>query len=154
MHNTFAADTLSPTLITAVISAVVMSLVVGIFKGIEMLRAKWAAEAKADMQTVAHWTDVTGEIRPITSQECAGRHAVLTEEFRKNSAKVEKLDSTLTDVKLALQGLAGEMGSGVELRIRSYADDIAASHVSQHEKAMHPRSSSSRSTGEILKPGR
>jgi hypothetical protein len=122
---------------TALIVALICGFVLALFKVAEYLVGRYANGRRQAVNPNPHWTDVTGEVRPVTMQECAARHTTLTEELKKGSEKMERLDSSFQEVRDAVKSLESKVGAEVELRIRSYADEA----VDAHEKGLMHRNS-------------
>lgn len=119
---------------SAVVTAAVIGLMWGLFKGIAWVIQKYSGPAvPAPPDHPSHWTDVTGEIRPVNNQECAARHAALTEELRKGTGRMAKINDSVQGVEKQLVRVNEQIGAGVDLRIQKTADESATREVGKHE---------------------
>lgn len=110
----FAAE-ISSNLVSGIITAVVMGLMIGIFKGIEWLRSKWSAESNAlrnQINNHQNWTDVTGEIRPVTSSECKEKHTSLQQDLARGSDKFVSQAETINTIEKAILRMEGDIKVG------------------------------------------
>ena len=115
----------------AAVVAVAYGIMKGVFWGVEFLRKKWANE------TTKNAEKLKVEIQHVPMQDCLARHETLTGELRRGSDKMEKMDSSIQEVKTELINLSSQIGAGVELRIRKYADESAKQSRNEHEDAFH-----------------
>jgi len=132
---------------TALVTAATLGIMWGMFQGIAWLIKKYTGNPQnlpamtpphIEQQPV-HWTDITGEMRPVNSQECAARHAALTEELKKGSSRMERLTDSVNEVSTQLVRVGEQIGAGVDLRIRTVADQSADSAIAKHESGPYHR---------------
>ena len=148
---TFAADHSGTThdLTVAAYAAVAMGVVLGIFKGIEMLRAKWSKDTKdaTGNPQLVHWTDLTGEQRPVTKGECDKKHADMSDDLRRGREKFDKQADSIQKISVTMTELRGEMRTGFA-ELGKQVIEAVESGVDKHERQWHR----SRSTGTHSKP--
>lgn len=129
----FAAE-VSSTLVSGVVSAVVLGLILGIFKGIEWLRSKWSAEnaIRNRQNQTMHWTEITGEIRPVTASECKDKHNKLSEDLTRGSNRFNSQAETITNVEKAILRMEGDIKAGFA-SIPSKVHKTVESALTKHE---------------------
>lgn len=127
-----------------IITAAVMGAVMGIIFGVAMLVKYLLSRRSNGGNSVPQpaWTDVTGETRPVLNQECAARHAQLAEAMKAGSAKMAALGESIQEVKTEVIKLQNYVEAGVELRIRTCANET----IEKHERGPLHRSTGTSGT--------
>lgn len=128
---------------TVLVTAVVVGFVLGMFRGIEYLVKKYSSNGKP--AAPAHWSDATGELRPVITTECSQRHEQLTRELAKGSDRMAALGDSVREVRTDVQDVKTEVlklqsavGAETELRIKETAEAAASKAISIHERsALH-----------------
>ena len=123
-----------PTLITILGSVVAL---LGGHRGVQALQ-DWRARAQVTQQPSppSHWTETTGELRPVLSSECAARHAKLDTELQRGSTRFGELKDDIGQVREEMIGMRGEVKTGFA-SIPGQISSAAQAAINRHEDREH-----------------
>lgn len=134
---------------TAILTAIMVGVMLGIFKGFDWYLKRRGNDKKPDAAPV-HWTDLTGEQRPITHTECKEQHVGLAEELRRGSDKMAAQTDSMIAIKETVLELKGDMRTGFA-EVKTHVAEVVGESMGKHEHGPLHRSSRS-SAGSYRKP--
>ena len=105
-------------------------------RGVQYVQQRLGKTQESVPSPPSHWSEITGEHRPVLSSDCEARHAKLTEELQRGGDRFSELKDSIGGMREDMIGLRGDLRAG----FASIPGDIskaAQAAVNRHEDRLH-----------------